>query len=461
MIKRLGFDRTIAFVITAIIVFGIEYMIVNESPIQTKVFELQLVLCYSFVQVSSIRKFGTYNLFTLFMVGMFFFAVGGFFHFLITDDNPLELMNGYGTFFFTHSIIQRSILIYSLFIILSFFIYSKVFDPSLTYSFKTKPTEFEEKCLKIGKFLMWAFLWIEIYKGYLFFNSFSADRVLIFLYGNMSNPVPTWVRFFATFFEVGYGFIICSKPDAKVFKKYSALYFILLIPDIAIGNRAMFGGFILFCLWYYARCYNPRPIKTKYFIIFGVFMLLVFQGMGILRDGMTLREGSFSPTEFLKGQAVSFYLLPLYMQNQGAIQYYLYPFVLYPILGGFTGYTGQSIEVLEHNCGVGHQLMYALNPDYYLSGASLGTSSMTELYDLGLWGIVIGALFYPIMLHFFEKRFSTSKFWLFMSMMLVTKIIMSPRASYFPDLYSIVKEYLFYTFALVVFGFLSKRHKTL
>ena len=455
-------NKYILQILVVLCVFGFEFLAINNDKVLTKLFEFQLLAVYGYAQWQSIRRFGMFNFFSLVLVGFFMFAIGGIFHYFISDDNITEITGGgFGDFYFTHAQIQQSLLIYTLFISLSYLTYNHIYRsiPQFNTSTKKILVGNDVKYFKIGKFLMWAFLAVEIYKGYLYFTSFSLDRVMIYLYGNMANPVPGWVRFLATFFEMGYAFILCSVPDAKTFKKYSALYFVVLIPEIMLGNRGMLGAYILFFFWYYAKFYNPQPIKTKYVILLGVAMLFIFQVMQFYRDDSDMSAVSYSMTLFLKGQGISFFILPLYMQYAGSIQYYLYPFVLYNLISGFSGYTGQSIEVLQHNCGVGHQLMYAIDPGFYLSGASLGTSSITELYDLGIVGVIVGALLFPVMIAFFEKKFSKSRFALFLSFYLLSSFVLSARASYFPSLYVIVKYFIFYQLLLVIYNFLKQTKK--
>ena len=278
--------------------------------------------------------------------------------------------------------------------------------------------------------------------------------------GNTINPIPSWVRFLATFFVIGYYFIVASKPSKEDFNKYSILYFALLIPDILVGNRGMLGMFIMFYFWYKNRFYGIK-ISKQALAVFGVSLILFFQAVEVLRNGISLSSATFSPTSFLKGQAVSFYLVPLYIQYSSSIMYYNYPFVLYNLLSGITGwgYSGQSIEVLQHNSGIGHQLMYAINPDVYLSGFSLGTSSVSELYDLGWIGVVVGAFFLGVMLMYSEKIISTKKLGLFLSYNLVANFIISARGSYFPGAYGIIKDIIFYFFVLFIFSLIINNNE--
>lgn len=445
--------------ISSLFVFGIEYLLFSNEAITTKYFEFQLVLIWSIAQFYSYRKFGIGDIFTLILAATFLFSVGGVFHYLVSGEDICHLLGtGFGNNYFLNKIIQESLWAYSVYIWISFITYWY-----LHFRFKKKESLLPIKKVRynnpqyyrIGKILMYTFTLFTVYKGYLYVTSFSMDRVLIYLYGNMANPIPSWLRLLDTFFTVGYYFILASNPDKKTFKKYSLFYFITIVPEIILGNRGMFGAFILFYIWYYYRNFNSRAFKVKYLAVFGIGMLLLFQLMQFYRDGFS-SDTSFSITRFLVNQSVSFYILPLYLQYAGNIAYYSYPFALYNLIGGFSGYTGQSIEVLQHKCGVGHQLMYTVNPDYYLAGASFGSSSITELYDLGPLGLIVGGIVFSVMISFFERKANVSPFIRFISLLLFTEFILSSRGSFFPSLYSIIKMYIFYKFSLIVFGKILK-----
>ena len=185
------------------VVFILEYLTICDNCQLTKIYEFQLLMVYGIAQYGSIKKFGMFNIFSLILVGFFIFAIGGILHFFISNDNILEFLDhGFGDFYFTNMIMQESLLIYSFFIALSYLTYSMIHKGKGSFIGLEDKNSHDDMYFKIGKFLMWAFLAVEIYKGYLYFSSFSISRVLIYLYVNMENHVPTWVRFFATFFRL-------------------------------------------------------------------------------------------------------------------------------------------------------------------------------------------------------------------------------------------------------------------
>lgn len=437
----------------------IERFFLNDDLSLTKFMELQLVVMWSIAQYKSYKKFGLFSLYSLCSVGFFIFAIGAIFHFLVSGDDIRYLEGrGFGDFMFTYRTIQEALWAYSVFIVLSYITYSYLLNKRTNKSgFKIRLHK-NLYYFKIGKILMWSFLCIQVYKGYLYFNAFNDNRLALFLLGSIGSTVPVWVKFMASIFEYGYFFILASIPDEKQFKKYTLLYFVVLVPEILVGNRCMFGAFILFYLWYSYTFYG-KTVKIRTAVIMGVVMLVVFQLIGFMRDNVLDGSASISLTRFLVEQGVSFYILPLYIDYVDNLQYYLYPFFLYNILNGFTGYTGQSIDVLQHNCGVGHQLMYTVNPDYYLAGASFGSSSIVEIYDTGSVGFVILSILFSYMLVFFEKRFVTSRFICFACFMIFSHFVLSPRGSFFPSLYGFVKLFIFYKLILFIRRyFVSKKN---
>ena len=440
-------DKTIVLIIILILFFIVERFIFYDDVWVTRFMEFQVVVLWVFAMFKSYKQFGLFSLYSLCLIGFFIFSIGGIFHFLVSGDDIRHLERGFGVFTFSHKTIQKSLWAYSVFICLSYLSY-KTFRKSSAETLKQRLVS-NSIYFQIGKILIYTFLVFQIYKGYLYYSAFSINRVEIFLLGNMANPVPAWVRFIAYFFELGYYFIVASIPKEKIFKKYSLIYFIALIPDIMLGNRSLFGAFILFYLWYYYSMYGKMAIKTKTAVIGAVVLLVIFQLMEFMRNGENMDLSSFSLTGFLVSQGVSFYILPLYIDYANNIQYHLYPFFLYNILGGFSGFTGQSMEVLMHKCGVGHQLMYAVNPNYYLSGASFGSSGIVEIYDAGIVGFIIFSIFFSVMLLFFERKMLTSRFFCLGSLSLVTDFVLFARGSYFPSLYGILKLFIFYQVVLL------------
>ena len=437
--------------ILIILLLVFERFFLNNDATFTRFMEFQVVATWSIAMYYSYKNYGLFSLYSLCLIGIFMFAIGGIFHFLVSGNDIRYLERGFGEFVFTHRTIQEALWAYSVFIFLSYLSYKIFRSKNYNIILKNKLGR-NETYFYIGRTLMFLFLVFQVYKGYLFYTSFSLNRVDIFLMGNMSNPVPTWLRFVAYIFEIGYYFILASIPDQREFKKYSFLYFVVFIPEIMLGNRGMLGAFLLFYLWYYYTFYGKMAIKTRTAVIGGFAMLIIFQLMEFMRDGANVNLASVSFTKFLVGQSVSFYILPLYIDYVDSMQYYLYPFFLYGILSGFTGYTGQSIEVLQHNCGVGHQLMYTVNPSYYLTGASFGSSSITEIYDAGILGFILLSIFFSIMLLFFERKIQTNRFFCFGSLVFISSFILSSRGSFFPSLYGIVKLFIFYNLFLLISG---------
>ena len=94
--------------------------------------------------------------------------------------------------------------------------------------------------------------------------------------------------------------------------------------------------------------------------------------------------------------------------------------------------------------------MYAVDPDGYLAGASFGSSIFTEMYDTGIVCYVLLSLLFSSMIVWVEKKVHVNSFFRFACLVLVSHFVISARNSYFPNLYGIVKLYIFYTLILYI-----------
>lgn len=448
--------RRYNFLITLIVglfCFLAEYWLTFETQEFSVLFMWQLIIVYLFVQYRSIKMFGLFNIYSIYVVSIFIFSVGGVIFSMFFNIDFSDFSMGIGDYKIPGNIMNRSFLLYSFMLLVSYFSYKQFNIQAITGN--KLCISFNERNFKIGRFLMFFFMGIALYKGYLTYKYYASNRTLMFLLGSDNSLIPLYVRFFSTFFQLGYIFIISSLPSKKIFLKYSVLYLISMIMDLLTGNRSMFGASVLFFIWFYYRYYSSK-IRLSYIFVVVFFAVALFQYIGITRNGGDL-DGyvitSLFMTFFLE-QSTSFFILPLYMIFENDILYYQYPYILYTIIGGFSGYTGQSIEVLQHKCGIGHQLIYSINPDYYLSGASLGSSSISELYEFGWVGVFLGALFLGKMFVYFERKVTSNRLWLLLSLPVFQQLIMSPRGSYFPSLYGILKILIFYCFIVLVYNLL-------
>ena len=101
--------------------------------------------------------------------------------------------------------------------------------------------------------------------------------------------------------------------------------------------------------------------------------------------------------------------------------------------------------------------MYAVNPEYYLMGASFGSSCVTELYDLGKVGFVLGSIFFGYMVFWVDKKIDTKIFWRFAAFFILSNLLLAPRGMFFPSFYFLVKYYIFFRASSMLYKLVYKK----
>lgn len=432
-------------------VIGIEFIYINENIKYSHLLEIQLFILYILILAYNITKNGLFHIFSILIGTIGLFSFMGLFFSIFSDIDYRKALTVI-EIDLPEIIVQKTILLYSLFIVVlnySFIYFSKRDNLKNKSCLILPPNLF---LLNIGKSIMLLCLGFALYRGYLEVKLLFGNRNLLFIGGSDSIGLPLYLRLASSFFQAGYLFILASLPPKKIFIKYTLIYILTIIPGMIIGNRMLLALSVLFIVWYLYKFYNHKFNYLKIFLC-GVSFMFILQVIALTRTNSEISEISLVSLLqlFFISQSTSFYVLPLYIQYKTSIIDYNYPFILDPIIGGFTGATGQSYETLEVRSSLGHQLIYSLNPEYYLNGYSLGTTSIAELYEFGIVGILLGAILFAWMVYHFNYMVDKHRGYLLFSMIIFFALISSPRANFFPSLYDICKNLIFYLVILTLY----------
>jgi oligosaccharide repeat unit polymerase len=311
---------------------------------------------------------------------------------------------------------------------------------------------------KIGFYLMVIFFAFAFYRAILEFRILYGNRALLFLQGSANIGLPLYIRLSSVFFEVGFLLFVASFPSKKQFIRASIVYFLVILPNIIIGNRMQIASMTLYVLWFLGRFYGVKISKIKALV--GVLLgIVLLQIIGIFRTGDSVSEISVSNLimSFLSSQSNSFEILPLYTSYKDAMPPHVYPYLFDSMFGGLIGVTGQNYEVLLRRAGLGSHLTYTLNPNYYFAGGSIGTSYIAELYEFGLIGIVVGSVFLSFYIIQFQRYVGKSRFVLLFSYYFFYSIVSSPRASLLPAIYVFAKLLLVICIVLIGYNLIFRK----
>lgn len=448
---------TLKFLFYSIFIF--EFILSKYVEIPAIYFEIQLFILYLFIILKTLRKKGIFNLFSIFLLTLALFSFMGIFISLFSDKVDYKDLSAHAitTERIPYNIFNESILVYIFFLITIYWSYNffdkKNIRPE-SLLVKCNDISFNKFLYRVGRIVFWFSIIFTVYRSFLEFQLLRENRALLFMEGSANLGIPVFIRFMSTFLILGYYFIIASNPPKKIFILYSIFYFVPIIPSLMIGNRMLFAVYFLFLFWYLHKVYCQK-FKTSLVLFWGCLIVILLQIIALMRDDI---DSQFSIigliTMFFVLQSTSFYLMPLYITYKDNLLYYHYPFIFDPLWGSVMGATGQSYEVLATRSGLGHQLIYTINPSYYLNGFSLGSSSVTELYEFGLLGVGLGAILFAWIINKIETM-KINRYYLFFSFEIFYWIVSSPRNTYFFSLYNLMKLSLFAVFIYTFFYCLS------
>ncbi|MBR1792046.1 MAG: O-antigen polysaccharide polymerase Wzy [Bacteroidales bacterium] len=257
------------------------------------------------------------------------------------------------------------------------------------------------------KVIMYITIPLCIYKQYVDLSMIRIDEYLSIYTQDTKSPLIAkagwWL--FSTLFPVGLLFINCKRDFFRMVGIYAVANFFNLIT----GSRSSLLVPILFFTWYYYTFITNKDIHLLYIIIGIVLIAYIAEWLLTLREGVFQKNGVIKM--LLETQGVQYVFLGNYldMKDQFVVKshwYILFPlYALIPRLTNPVFRTGHSSEMIEQTLSLDHQLMYACNPQAYLSGAGYGSCYIAELHALGgILAVLIGSFLLGRFMAWFEKK---------------------------------------------------------
>ena len=442
----------IEYIITLIgaLVALFEYILGSFSTetIVTHIYIIQLFLFFILSFISTIKRAGTLHLLSLLYITTFIFAFGGIVAAPFSNLDTFRVAHSPLVMKFDEKVVQKVILIYTIFTCTTYLFYWGIIDYKQLWKREITVLSTNNKYLTIAKYTMLITTPFAMYYSIMQFNivAFYGGRTALYSAGsNDALGVPLYLRILKMFFTAAFYMLVASCPPKKIFIRYVLIYFITLAPILLMGERGEVIVPIIFTLWYMHYFYKTKINYLKLgilaFATMAVAYVLTFTRLG---DDVGQLTGFIILFGFLESSATSFKLLGYYVTYKSQIADHSYPFVLDSLIAGLTGASGQSLETLNVRSNIGHQLVYYLNPNYYLSGASTGTSYVAECYEFGIAGIILGALALALFMLFIDYKMKKSHFLMIFLFLFFSNTVLSPRGSLFVGIYDIIKYSLIF-----------------
>jgi oligosaccharide repeat unit polymerase len=414
-----------------------------------------------FVLLLGASIFGAYDVRTLFNLTYVFFMFGSV---IVSLFLPVELrdVESITTTAFDLDNFAESILLsaFPLFIInLGFVLFSNL----RKCGFRRRNPRFDEKLYTIGSTLFWIALPAVVWKGVMVARFAWANGYVAFYSTDLADIVayPEIVRLASNLFYFGFYLILCVVPAPDKIKKFLVIFFLVSVIDSLKGNRGMIFLIPLFSIWYFGFFYGVKLKFKKIFKIGFIFILLIFGANTLLvHRGDVADEAKATMSVFVLSASTSNRVVNYYLEYRDDLPETNIPYIFEPLVFPFSYLMhreelsqGQSEEVIRIRENLNHRLTYHLNRDYYLTGGGLGSSFILEMYEFGVPGLVFFSLIFTILVNKYMRAMLHSRFANFLSFLIITHILMMPRAEYLPGIWSIGK----YACLYLIVVFLARR----
>ena len=431
----------------------------SEQRSLTDLYLLQLGIVFALSYSGTVIKLGWTHLFSLLQFTTFVFMVSTPLLSPLADGDTIRIAYSPIHNSFKEEIVQRVMLIFSIYISTSFLAYFskiRVRKPSNRNYLCDKQSDLYFKVGKICVITMLPFA--LLYSTFLM----TISREDLYSSGTGAMGMPVYIRISNMIYTIGFYLIVASKPSYKDFCKYTLLYFISLIPALLSGERGEVLLVVVFFIWYITKFYNKK-VKLLVIGILGLLGVVSSYIISFTRNDLGIESNDLFKMvlTFFSESSTTCKLTSFYVENRDAVEHG-YPFFLDQAIYGIKNLllgqpsAGQSLEMLATRSSLGHNLVYYLNPDYYLGGNSTGTAWVAECYEFGIIGIMLGAILLAWFIHFYEDRIVFGRFSSIFTYEFFGAIVMSPRGSLLPSIYSILKWLLVASIVCIIYKLVFK-----
>lgn len=448
------------FMFLCLFVVFFEFYFVPFAPDKslTDWYLLQLSLIFVVSYADIVMKLGWLHLFSLLQFSTFVFMISSPILSPLTGGASIRFAYTPAPTYFSEQVIQHVFLIFSAYLAAThlFFFFLNHNAVELKPAPKTNWNFY-----KIGRTtIIVMFPFALIYSLFLL----GTDRTESYAVGTSGLGMPIYLRLTNYIYKVGFAIFIASCPPYKKFIKYNFIFFLSLIPMVLYGERGDTFMVIMFVVWYICRFYNKK-IKFVYIVVGALAGVLASYAMMIIRAGSILEHTSFSQmiTLFFQSSSTTCELTSFFVLYGEKVPHQ-FPFFLDQGISGIWGLfsnsgAGQNELMLNTRSSLGHNLVYYISPQYYLGGNSTGTAWITEWYEFGLLGVVIGAFILSWTVRFLNARLMYCKYVSIFTYMLFSFVILSPRGSLFLPILEVIKYFIVFFILQIIFRFFKITNK--
>jgi len=397
------------------------------------------LLWYVIITINSIKKYGFFSVYSLFLLFSAFFIYDSLFFDLINygiyDEFTVTYFPKKHCFNFDTGVL---FLIYS-----SFFLF--ILDCTY-YFFVNKKSIFpiheknllENRRQQVGKIafgillitfpiVLYRALVISLYilqKGYL----------VVILEGIDESVFPSWTNGVSGIFLIAFYVVIICNPSRKIFLYSCIFYCINVFVKGLGGNRGAFLYDFFTIIVLYLSLYKTKKVNVRTILLLFIFCFSFAFLIGETREDtsenkeVVLRENFLF--DFIAGQTNTRAIPFVIIENQ--IPYHNYPFIFSPIISGSGDNDKSRSSQIKNYNNINRLTLYSISPKAVYNGNGLGGAIIGEFIDcFGFFGVIFWTYILGIMIAFLDKIKYVNSFLLPFICIMMQNMFHNPRGYFF------------------------------
>jgi hypothetical protein len=293
----------------------------------------------------------------------------------------------------------------------------------------------KERFRKVLNILIYILIPGTLYKAWFDLNTVLQYGYMILF---LDPPrAPLFARVSWGLFEIIFPLFLIVCHNKKDFKRYVTIFFIAGSISFLLGRRGELLYPLLFFVWFYYSNYTNKDISLKKLIIIIIGVSVFASLLLTMRSGTFIFDIDLLVKDLFVSQGVSYVFLANYLDYYEEFILQSRFYIISPITSNIFWFIdpvykqGHSVELVQRNLSLDHQLMYAVSPEAYINGAGYGSNYIAELFSLaGILGVILGSFLLGKIIMLFENNYKTSNVLRYFSWFWIPGLFKMPRGNY-------------------------------
>lgn len=310
--------------------------------------------------------------------------------------------------------------------------------------------------VQLTEYAFWPLAAMTLIRSLLAYRNAASAGGYLAMYSGQTQEYSSGSSFFDMIYVTFFAFALTWGTKWQKIR-YVGVFALAALINILIGQRGMFGAFMLFAIWLITSYFHISLKKVVPAALVSLVLLYVISMNSIRNAGVNMIENQ-TPIQlaslFLYDQGISLSVFSQSMEVTG------YPVIAYfqSFIPGFSFFCSlfSSVPLESYDVSFQNYLAYTLNSYFFTAGNGLGWTFLGDLFLFSggcMWVFTLIALGFGLLCHGIEFRSRYSPLCAVFVYAVFTRFMMLPRNSI-----ATVIPFLAYVFIIYVLFVLTANY---